>query len=154
MIQTRQTTKQNIGSFLFALLYMLSAMPVIADDSEIYFTSSGSEANPNILFVLDTSGSMTRNVAGDKISDGGSNPNSRYQIMRRSLETVLGSVPDDINVGLMNYSGHDFDFGDEAKANGVRYPVSVLNDTARAEMLAELMRFQFGIAIAGTHGNH
>jgi len=138
MIQTFKPSKQNLSSFFLAFFYVLSATPVMADDSEIYFTSQGSEGNPNILFVLDTSGSMNDDVDGNELPNGGDDPSSRYQIMRRSLETVLGSIPNNFNVGLLNYAGHDFEIGDEAKANGIQYPITTLNDTARTEMVTEI----------------
>jgi type IV pilus assembly protein PilY1 len=138
MIQANKLSKKNLSSLILALLYILLAAPVFADDSEIYFTSQGSEGNPNILFVLDSSGSMARDIDGNKLINDGDNPASRYQIMRRSLDTVLGAIPNNFNVGLLNYSGHDFEPQDEAKANGIQYPITVLDDTARTEMVTEI----------------
>jgi type IV pilus assembly protein PilY1 len=138
MIQNFKISKQHFSSFILALLYALSVAPVFADDAEIYFTSQGSEGNPNILFVLDSSGSMARDIDGNELANDGNNPASRYQIMRRSLDTVLGAIPNNFNVGLLNYSGHDFESQDEAKANGIQYPITVLDDTARTEMLSEI----------------
>jgi type IV pilus assembly protein PilY1 len=80
---------------------------------------------------------MSRGIDGGEPTSG---TNSRYQIMRRSLETVLGAIPNNFNVGLLNYSGHDFHayLDDDAKANGIQYPIKVLDNTTRAEMIAEI----------------
>ena len=45
-----------------ALLVMVCARGALADDSEIFTGSSSSGALPNILFILDTSGSMASSV--------------------------------------------------------------------------------------------
>ena len=137
MVQQYKFLKHKFSTFILALFYVLLAAPVIADDTEIYFTSQGSEGNPNILFVLDSSGSMAQDVAGNDLDTGASDPNSRYQIMKRALETALVSIPNNFNVGLLNYAGYD-QRNDKAMANGIQYPVKVLDVTARAEMATEI----------------
>ena len=49
-----------IGVGLFLSLY--GSMPVLADDTEIYTQAPAGTVKPNVLFVLDTSGSMTIGV--------------------------------------------------------------------------------------------
>ncbi len=135
MIKLHKLIKHKFSTFILVLFYVLLATPVLADDSEIYFTSQGSEGNPNILFVLDSSGSMARDVSGNDLAGGASNSNSRYQIMKRALQAAMSNVPNNFNVGLLNYSGHN---DTVTKANGIQYPVKVLDATARKDMENEI----------------
>ena len=68
-----------------------------ADDTEIYFSSASateSVLRPNVLFILDTSGSMSLDA------DSGQ---SRIDELRQAMETVLESL-NDVNVGLMRFN--------------------------------------------------
>jgi hypothetical protein len=49
---------------LTLLLLLMTTLVAQADDTEIYFSSEVSRVNPNVLFVLDVSGSMDINVEG------------------------------------------------------------------------------------------
>ena len=69
-----------------------------ADDTEIYFNTGDATNNtdilrPNILFILDTSGSMTLNTSTGV---------SRLNAMKDAVKTVLGSL-ENANVGLMRF---------------------------------------------------
>ncbi len=73
----------------------LICTPAWADDTEIYFGGSTNiTVKPNVLFVLDTSGSMTS-------TDGGST--TRLDRMKSALTGILNTAQD-INVGLMRFS--------------------------------------------------
>ncbi|MFT5720705.1 MAG: type IV pilus assembly protein PilY1 [Motiliproteus sp.] len=73
----------------------LICTPAWADDTEIYFGGSNSSTlKPNVMFILDTSGSM-----GEK--DGGNI--SRMDRMKQALTHVLNNA-EDINVGLMRFT--------------------------------------------------
>ena len=68
-----------------------------ADDTEIYFSSGSateSVLRPNVLFILDTSGSMLT------VADSGQ---TRIDELKDAMETVLGSL-NDVNVGLMRFN--------------------------------------------------
>ncbi|WP_421861823.1 PilC/PilY family type IV pilus protein [Motiliproteus sp.] len=81
-----------LGSFMCSWLI---ATPVWADDTEIYFGGSAKvTVKPNVLFILDTSGSM-------KEKDGGNI--SRMDRMKQALTNVLNNA-EDINVGLMRFT--------------------------------------------------
>jgi type IV pilus assembly protein PilY1 len=83
-------------TFAGALIFTVSSFsPVWADDTEIYFGSTKSVGSSNVLFVLDTSGSMS----GD--DDG--NGTSRMDDMKAAFREVINSV-DNVNVGLMRFS--------------------------------------------------
>ena len=125
---------------LAILLAALLALAARADDTEIYFDADLNAARPNVLFILDTSGSMARAPDGSELPGGADNPGSRYQIMKRALLKVLQDVPDSLNVGLVNYGGH----GEKAVANGIRYPVTPISDAVRAELAAVVDGFKVG----------
>ena len=87
-----------------------------ADDTEIYFSTAGtSEAalRPNVLFILDTSGSMGRRVPATG--------NSRMDELKSAMTTVLNTVSD-VNVGLMR-------FNDASNQDGgpVLFPISFID---------------------------
>ena len=69
-----------------------------ADDTEIYFSAGSateSVLRPNLLFILDTSGSMIFNT-----TDSGQ---TRLGELQDAMETVLDSLTD-VNVGLMRFN--------------------------------------------------
>ncbi len=92
---------------------VLSAGHTAADDTEVFFGSAASagETRPNVLLVLDTSGSMG---ARDGL------PQSRMDRMKDAVRRMLESDID-MNIGLMQYSGV---YGGGA----VLYPVTPLDD--------------------------
>ncbi len=51
-------------AFLVVLLLNIFSLVTYADDTEIFFSTEVSKVNPNVLFVLDVSGSMDQPVAG------------------------------------------------------------------------------------------
>ncbi len=60
----RTASKKLILSLASALYILLSATPLYADDTELYtgITPGAITARPNVLFIIDTSGSMGTNV--------------------------------------------------------------------------------------------
>lgn len=104
-------------------LTLLVTNPVWADDTEIFFgRSSNAEVQPNVLFVLDGSGSMTYydcsngDVRSSTCGDGTLNgTTSRLARLKDALKTVLHNTSD-VNVGLMRFSGTD-------SGGRVTYPV-------------------------------
>lgn len=90
-----------------------------ADDLEIYLGTSVSGQvtyNPNVLFIMDTSGSMTGR-------DGGTE--TRMLRVQNALKETLGSVTN-INAGLMRFS----DFG-----GPILYPVRAIDDAVTPEII-------------------
>src|SRR5262245_61344373 len=57
-------TNARLGALSIGALWMVTAgLPAAADDTELFVaTSSGAGIRPNILFVIDDSGSMTTTV--------------------------------------------------------------------------------------------
>ncbi len=121
------------------LLSMFSLHPVWADDIEIYFNSAnGANVKPNLLFILDASGSMDAYDCADSpaqyeiCNDGTENgDNTRLERMVVAMENVLSSLSDDLNVGLMRFSGWH--------GGSIIYPVSDLAEPGvRAELSEQI----------------
>lgn len=93
---------KSIKSIVYGfLLTIYATSPVWADDTEIFFGGTTSvTVRPNILFVLDTSGSMSWDTTGVRRSTSGDK--IRIDEMKSALRTILSSVQD-VNVGLMRF---------------------------------------------------
>ena len=83
-----------------------------ADDTEVYFGQTNPDANvkPNVLFILDTSGSMRSTDKGDT---------TRLDRMKVAVKDMLRQA-DDLNVGLMSFH-HE-------KGGPVLFPVTGLDE--------------------------
>jgi type IV pilus assembly protein PilY1 len=113
-----------INKFIAVLLassLTLFSSVISADDLEIYLGTAGSEVtyNPNVLFIMDTSGSMNN-------KDGGTE--SRMLRVQNALKETLNSVTN-INAGLMRFS----DFG-----GPVLYPVRPIDDSVSPEIITSI----------------
>ncbi len=100
--------------FLGAILGSLTVFStVFADDTEVFFGQVDADTNvyPNVMFVLDTSGSMN-------YTDNGYT-GSRLERMKSALNTILdGST--NVNIGLMRFNG--------SKGGGaVLHPITGIN---------------------------
>jgi len=102
---------------LFAFCYvLLGTTPVWADDTEIYFGSNTSGVKNNILFVIDTSGSMA-GTDSDSVS--------RIDELKAAFKTLLTGL-DNVNVGLMRFSN---------PGGPILYPVTDINKDLSAVSL-------------------
>ena len=82
---------------LFGFCYTLSSgFPAMADDTEIFFGNTVVNGKyPNVLFILDTSGSMKTEV--------GNTNRTRMQHMQEALTNILNTATG-VNVGLMRFN--------------------------------------------------
>ena len=84
-------TTRKTSAWLALLLSCLMAMPPVAfsDDTELFTTS----ANPNVLLMLDTTGSMDTSASGSSVGelDGSSPSNSRMDILWKVVYTLLNA---------------------------------------------------------------
>ncbi|MBL4868598.1 MAG: VWA domain-containing protein, partial [Pseudomonadales bacterium] len=106
------------GLCLGAIITLTTSMLAWGDDTEIFFgaaTSSSSTIRPNVLFILDTSSSMTS-------LDGGST--TRLDRMKEALRSILNDS-NNINVGLMRFSN---------PGGPVLYPVSNIDEVIATEV--------------------
>jgi len=110
-----KNTIRTLICALVASLVSLGSGLVHARDTDIYFLdSSGASAvvKPNILFAIDTSGSMNTNVSGTT--------QSRVDVMKDAVLSVLDSLANNPRVGLMRFS-------DDA-GGPIMYPVKNVDD--------------------------
>ena len=59
MSTLHQSLLKTLG---FAVCTVFVALPALADDTEIYKSNASAGARPNVLFIMDTSGSMDGTV--------------------------------------------------------------------------------------------
>lgn len=88
----------------------IATTSALADDTEVFFGQVDPDTNvfPNVMFVLDTSGSMNSSDSGYS--------GSRLERMKSALNTILDSSAN-VNVGLMRFNGY---YG----GGSVLYPVT------------------------------
>lgn len=92
--------KSALTTLLGAMLYTLAAgQPVLADDTEVLVGTGGvSWATPNVLFIMDTSGSMAT------VDDVNADPRSRLGIVQDVFTDLMdNSAYLGLNVGLMRF---------------------------------------------------
>lgn len=96
-----KTTSRSLRSLPATLLACLFAgQPVWADDTEVLVGPGGlAWATPNVLFIMDTSGSMGDNIAGGRAS---ATAPSRLSIVQGVFEDLMHDNSG-INVGLMRF---------------------------------------------------
>ena len=108
---------------LFLTLFALTFSSGVsrADDTEIYFSSgsaTGNQSNailPNVLLILDTSGSMDANVSipgPDK---------TRMELMKEAMRSIIGDVQD-VNMGLMRFTNRE--------GGAIVFPIAGIDDGA------------------------
>ena len=109
----------HLYSFCLSLVLSISVVwSAWADDLEIYLGAGNQQVtyNPNVLFIMDTSGSMTN-------KDGGAE--SRMLRVQNALKAALSSSTN-INAGLMRFS----DYG-----GPILYPVRGIDDPVEPELV-------------------
>lgn len=114
--------KHLLNSWLW-LLATFAAFPLIADETEIYFTDKSGEVAPNVLFVIDGSGSMSQVVTGDASN------RTRLQVLKSSFQEVMNTAPANLNVGLMHYANHGL--GNDywwSSIKGANFPISPIDE--------------------------
>jgi type IV pilus assembly protein PilY1 len=95
-----------------------SGATTISDDTEIYFSEGAGAANvdqtilPNVLFILDTSGSMTSSVP----EAGG---DSRITVLKDAMRSIITDA-EDMNLGLMRFTS--------GEGGPVLFPISYIDD--------------------------
>ena len=127
-----KTSPRLFVSILISFVTLLAA-PVLADDTEIFFSEATSSVNPNVMFVIDVSGSMDEEVSGS----GGKN---RLAVMQGALRTVLKSAPENLNVGLMNYG--EVKYRDQG--HGVKFPATDIQALAEPVVSEKIVVDQWG----------
>jgi len=84
------TTRKSSTGLALLLSFLIAVPPVVlADDTELFTTS----ANPNVLLMLDTTGSMSSSAGGTSVGDldGDGDDNTRMDILWRVVYTLLNA---------------------------------------------------------------
>lgn len=108
-----------LAAFLYTFLLGLPSSS-LADDTEIYTDSPSSTGIANILFNLDTSGSMGSLVDENNNGVIDTGERSRIAVLKDAMNTLLDSMPA-LNVGLMRYHYY---------GGPILFPVANLNEFA------------------------
>jgi type IV pilus assembly protein PilY1 len=83
---------------------VIASNAVLAADIDIYLEQPAQSVGPNILFVVDESGSMGWNAAGSSRPDN--DPTQRMYQLKQAMRTLINdSSMDDVDVGIMGYRG-------------------------------------------------
>ncbi len=108
-----------ISNLLLVILSLCCCMIVVADDTDIFLGDGSSAVGaPNVLFIIDNSGSMIKNPARD--AAGNEIAATRWELLVAGLKDILtSSVSTGINVGFMRL----------ADQGAIEYPVVPLNAT-------------------------
>ncbi|MFK8015497.1 MAG: pilus assembly protein [Gammaproteobacteria bacterium] len=87
-----------VASACFSLT-LFSGQAALADDTEIFFgqnAATGQASNPNVLLILDSSGSMSASVADDPLG------RDRMEVMQDVANDFVANM-ENVNIGLMRY---------------------------------------------------
>ncbi|MBX2838781.1 MAG: hypothetical protein KTR35_18120 [Gammaproteobacteria bacterium] len=96
--------------------------PVNADDTDVFTAIAAGAPKPNVLFILDYSGSMKEDVYGDDPPAAGNDP--KIDILKTAVTQLLDENAGKINIGLGSLYKN--------VPSGVKWPISDL--TADANM--------------------
>lgn len=108
----------------FSLILSSLAMPILADETEIFTQNEASKVNANVLFLLDASGSMKQILS----NSGG---RSRMQVLQETFRNVLNDAPTNVNIGLMHYANASLlPSYSWNSIKGVSFPISPIDEQA------------------------
>src|SRR5690554_5723220 len=170
MRETRTSMKiltHALPAALITAAVMLST-PAMAHDTEIYFSEAkaDNDANKpaaNVLFLIDTSGSMCQYDGGGTAQDC-SQATSRMNKLKAAFNIKIDSLDERVSVGVGKFSG-----GADSNAFGgyIFHPVSAMTEneksviksrvsslrgtsnTPTAEAYSEMARYMLGLSPTG-----
>ena len=133
---------ENLKRIIFLMCFLVvqfAVQPVVvhADDTDI-FNDEKPPVPPNVLFVLDGSGSMASKVSGTN--------KTRMEVMQGALNDLITSKDPvtgeyntkDINIGLMSFSNRIIKNNDTFRhdwlVHGPAFPVTPIDDPAQSVM--------------------
>ncbi len=122
---------------LSAAIALAMAAPASADDTDVFSAILASQNKPNIVFVLDYSGSMRADVNNVEIPSDDTTTQSKYEILTTAVNQLLQDNKGKVNVGIGSIYGY--------QPSGVRWPVSDLEADANT-IDADIPAGQFQVA--------
>ncbi|BAU72546.1 PilC/PilY family type IV pilus protein [Metapseudomonas furukawaii] len=116
-------TSRRFAVSLMAGLLLFSGANSYADDTEIFFGGPAIDSGirPNVLFVLDNSGSMNWRLNSNNTATG--TQKSRMDVLKESFADIMNNTRD-INVGVMVLNGRS-EYGDSRFV----YPVTYIDQS-------------------------
>ncbi len=119
-------------SFLIFLCVLLSARPAYAEETEVYFTTQSGGGQANILFMLDTSGSMA--WCGATSSTCNDSSQVRINQLKEAFSSMIDSLGGNVRVGVGRLAKSENGGGAGSNWPGgfIEYPVRGLNEPADA----------------------
>lgn len=90
------------GIFIGIFLVVYGSFPVLADDTEIFLGSGAvsSGTQPNVLFILDNSGSMNASATDEY---GNPTGQTRLEAMKEAFSEIMATTSG-VNIGLMRFN--------------------------------------------------
>lgn len=88
---------KRMKKLILSSLLVLSAPLTLADDTEIYTGTAASSADPNVIFLFDTSGSMNNSAIGQ---DG--TYSTRIEVSKDAAKTIISGLSN-MNIGIMQF---------------------------------------------------
>ena len=114
------SVKTRSGAAAVAASLMIGA-PLSADDLEVFTAGITETVKPNILLVLDYSGSMLQDVDGNRVADGNEDE-AKINILREAVAAVLAEGKDLFNIGVGPLYTRT--------SGGVQWPISAVDADA------------------------
>lgn len=112
-------TDSRVQFLLATMLTCSVSFSAMADDIDVYKAQIAAQQNPNILFVLDYSGSMNLSATRSGFSQ---NQASRIEVLRDAIDELIDANLDTINAGLGSFFN--------VESTGIRWPISDLRADA------------------------
>lgn len=114
---------------LFIFMSLILTNISYADDTEIY-TSRGDDIPPNVVFIIDTSGSMAFSANGDRRPT--KNEKSRLEILKSAATKVVADLDTKkpINLSIMRFDARHnsaYEGKDGSKGGWVLYPFTTID---------------------------
>lgn len=119
-------------SALVFFCVLLSARPAYAEETEVYFTTQAGGGQANILFMLDTSGSMA--WCGATSSTCNDSSLVRMNQLKQAFSRLIDSLGGNVRVGVGRLAKNESGGGAGSNWPGgyIEYPVRGLNEPADA----------------------
>jgi type IV pilus assembly protein PilY1 len=128
MITKKSTSNHwhSLSAVTLAILFVLTSPIALSDDIEVYYHVPFDPVPPNILFVLDESGSMNN----DKNGEWAQGLPSRNEVLKNALKKVFSDKDmAKVNAALLGYTSNQNDY--------VKYPPEVYARSGAFKVISE-----------------
>ena len=139
-----RTLIKNLATSLMVASVLSIPAVSYADDTEIYFAKANAEnsenkPSANVLFLIDTSGSMCDPRAGWNTNRNCNNEYTPMVALRSAFAAMVNGLEEDVKIGLAKFNG-----GYDTSGYGgyVFYPVSELDEDKKAEIIGVVDNLQ------------